>query len=91
MSKEINKVEEIEEVAEEEVVETETKKSFGSRIVDFGKKHGKKIVTGVAVAAVGVLGYALGKKSSGEDEDFTEDDEDLNCVEFDEVDPADEE
>ena len=91
MSKEINKVEEIEEVAEEEVVETETKKSFGSKIVDFGKKHGKKIVTGVAVAAVGVLGYALGKKTHGEDEDFTEDNEELDCVEFDEVDPADEE
>ena len=91
MPKEINKVEEIEEVAEEEVVETETKKSFGSKIVDFGKKHGKKIVTGVAVAAVGVLGYALGKKTHGEDEDFTEDDEHLDCVECDEVDPADEE
>lgn len=91
MSKEINKVEEIEEVTEEEVVETETKKSFGSKIVDFGKKHGKKIVTGVAVAAVGVLGYALGKKTHGEDDDFTEDDEDLDCVEFDKVDPADEE
>ena len=91
MSKEINKVEEIEEVTEEEVVETETKKSFGSKIVDFGKKHGKKIVTGVAVAAVGVLGYALGKKTHGEDDDFTEDDEDLDCVEFDEVDPTDEE
>ena len=59
MSKEINKVEEIEEVAEEEVVETETKKSFGSKIVDFGKKHGKKILTGVAVAAFGMLGYVL--------------------------------
>ena len=91
MSKEINKVEEIEEVTEEEVVETETKKSFGSKIVGFGKKHGKKIVTGVAVAAVGMLGYALGRKSSGEDDDFAEDDEDLDCVEFDEVDPADEE
>lgn len=91
MSKEINKVEEIEEVTEEEVVETETKKSLGSKIVDFGKKHGKKIVTGVAVAAVGMLGYALGKKTHGEDDDFTEDDEDLDCVEFDEVDPANEE
>ena len=91
MSKEINKVEEIEEVAEEEVVETETKKSFGSKIVDFGKKHGKKIVTGVAVAAVGMLGYALGRKSSGEDEDFTEGDEDPDYVELEEVDPADEE
>ena len=91
MSKEINKVEEIEEVTEEEVVETETKKSFGSKIVDFGKKHGKKIVTGVAVAAVGMLGYALGKKTHGEDDDFTEDDEDLDYVELEEVDPADEE
>ena len=91
MSKEINKVEEIEEVAEEEVVETETKKGFGSKIVSFGKKHGKKIVTGVAVAAAGMLGYVLGKKTHGEDDDFTEDDEDLDCVEFDEGDPADEE
>ena len=48
-------------------------------------------MTGVAVAAVGMLGYALGKKAHGEDDDFTEDDEDLDCVEFDEVDPADEE
>ena len=91
MSKEINKVEEIEEVSEEEVVETETKKGFGSKIVGFGKKHGKKIVTGVAVAAVGMMGYVLGKKTHGEDDDFTEDDEDLDCVEFDEVDPGDEE
>ena len=89
MSKEINKVEEIEEVTEEEVVETETKKGFGSKIVDFGKKHGKKIVTGVAVAAVGMLGYALGKKTHGEeeDDDCFEDDEELDCVEFEEVDP----
>ena len=88
MSKEINKVEEIEEVTEEEVVETETKKGFGSKIVDFGKKHGKKIVTGVAVVAVGMLCYALGKKTHGEeDDDCFEDDEDLDCVELDEVDP----
>ena len=87
MSKEINKVEEIEEVTEEEVVETETKKGFGSKIVGFGKKHGKKIVTGVAVAAVGMLGYALGKKTNGEDEDFTEGDEDPDYVELEEVDP----
>lgn len=89
MSKEIKKVEEIEEVAEEEVVETETKKGFGSKIVGFGKKHGKKIVTGVAVAAVGMLGYVLGKKSQveDEDEDYFEDDEELDYVESDEVDP----
>ena len=87
MSKEIKKVEEIEEVTEEEVVETETKKGFGSKIVDFGKKHGKKIVTGVAVAAVGMLGYALGKKTHGEeDDDYLEDDEELDCVELEEVD-----
>ena len=87
MSKEINKVEEIEEVTEEEVVETEPKQGFGSKIVGFGKKHGKKIVTGVAVAAVGMLGYALGRKSSGEEDDYLEDDEESDCVEFDEVDP----
>lgn len=87
MSKEIKKVEEIEEVTEEEVVETETKKGFGSKIVGFGKKHGKKIVTGVAVVVVGMLAYALGKKSHGEDEDYFEDDEELDYVESDEVDP----
>ena len=89
MSKEVNKVEEIEEVTEEEVVETETKQGFGSKIVGFGKKHGKKIVTGVAVVAAGILGYALGKKTNGEDEgdDYLEDDEESDCVEFDEVDP----
>ena len=87
MSKEIKKVEEIEEVTEEEVVETETKKGFGSKIVSFGKKHGKKIVTGVAVVVVGMLAYALGKKSHGEDEDYFEDDEELDYVESDEVDP----
>ena len=46
-------------------------------------------MTGVAVAAVGILGYALGKKTNGEDEgdDYLEDDEESDCVEFDEVDP----
>ena len=87
MSKEINKVEEIEEVTEEEVVETETKKSFCSKIVDFGKKHGKKIATGVAVTVVAAAAYVLGRKSSGEDEDSTEGDEDLDYVELEEVDP----
>ena len=87
MSKEVNKVEEIEEVTEEEVVETETKQGFGSKIVGFGKKHGKKIVTGVAVVAAGILGYALGQKSSGEEDDYLEDDEEPDYVESDEVDP----
>ena len=88
MSKEINKVEEIEEVTEEEVVETETKKSFGSKIVDFGKKHGKKIAIGVAVTVVGAVAYVLGKKTHGEeDDDYLEDDEELDCVELEEVDP----
>ena len=91
MSKEINKVEEIEEVTEEEVVETETKKSFGSKIVGFGKKYGKKIVTGVAVAAVGMLGYVLGTKTHGEDEDYFEEDEELDYEDSDESDPANEE
>ena len=43
MSKEINKVEEIEEVAEEEVVETETKKSFGSKIVDLARSTVRRL------------------------------------------------
>lgn len=88
MAKETKKVEEIEEVTEEEVVETETKESFGSKIVGFGKKHGKKIVTGVAVAAVGLLGYALGAKSHGdEDDEYFEDEEELDTEDSSEVDP----
>lgn len=81
MSKEVNNVEEIEIMeTEEEVMETETKQKFGSKIVAGVKKHGKKIVTGVAVIAVGALGYALGKKSGCEEEDYFEDDDE---VEFD--------
>lgn len=77
MKKEMNNIEEI-EVIEEEVMETETKQKFGSKIVGFGKKHGRKIMTGVAVAAVGLLGYALGqKKSDGEDEEYFEEDTDF--------------
>ena len=75
MSKEIKNIEEIENVTEEEVMETETKQGIGSKIVGFGKKHGKKIVTGVAVAAVGLLAYALGKKSGGEEQCYFEDDD----------------
>lgn len=89
MSKEIKKVEEIENVTEEEVEVTETKQKFGSKIVGWGKKHGKKIVTGVVIAAVGVLGYALGKKDAGEGEEYFEDEVDSETfdAEFEEVDP----
>lgn len=79
MKKELNNIEEIETVVEEEVMETETKQKFGSKIVGFGKKHGKKIVTGVVVAAVGLVGYALGqKKSDCEEEEYFDEEADFD-------------
>lgn len=89
MKKEINNIEEIENVIEEEVMETETKQKLGSKIVGFGKKHGKKIVTGVAVAAVGLLGYALGQKKSDCEDEYFDEESELEFIEDDsvEVDP----
>ena len=88
MNKEIKNVEEIENVTEEEVMETETKQGFGSKIVGWGKKNGKRVLTGVGIVAVGLLGYALGKKSAGEDEDYDyEDDFEAIEADFEEVDP----
>lgn len=91
MKKELKNVEEIENVVEteEEVMETETKQKFGAKFVAGVKKHGKKIVTGVAVVAVGLAGYALGKKSGGADEDCFEDDDVIDFIDDDstEVDP----
>ena len=48
-------------------------------------------MTGVAVAAVGMLGYVLGTKTHGEDEDYFEEDEELDYEDSDESDPANEE
>ena len=65
MSKEIINNEVIENVNEEEVMETETKQKFGTKFVAGVKKHGKKVVAGAAVIGVGLLGYVLGQKSAG--------------------------
>ena len=69
MEKEMNvQVEETVEEVVEEVKESKVKKVL-TKGVDLAKKHGKKIGTGVAIGAVGLVGYALGKKSSDCDED----------------------
>lgn len=65
-------VEETVEVMEEEEVKESKFKNALNKGLDFTKKHGKKIVTGVAVGAVGLVGYALGKKNS-DDDDYYDD------------------
>lgn len=60
-----------------EVEETEEKKGLVAKIVNFGKKNGKKLAIGAGIAAVGLIGYALGNKSRGSEEtdwDDTQDD-----------------
>ena len=82
MNKEIDKKIE----ATEEIEETKTKKNIFSRGVNWVKTNGKKIAAGAAVIGVGVLGYALGKKSSGDEVDY--DYEELENIEdYSEVDP----
>lgn len=48
----------------------EKKQNLLSKVVSGVKKHGKKIAVGTAVAAVGIIGYALLKRSGGSDTDF---------------------
>lgn len=65
MSKETNVVE------LEEVVEVENEKEsngFLTKVKTVAKKHGKKIVTGVAIGAGILAGYLLGRKASSDDE-----------------------
>lgn len=45
-----------------------------SKIVSFFKKHGKKIAAGAAVVAAGVIGVVIGKKTSGETDEYYDDD-----------------
>lgn len=72
--KEENKMKEIknEEVTMEEMevacVE-EKKEGFLTKAKDGLKKHGKKVVVGTAVAAVGLIGYALGARLKNDSED----------------------
>lgn len=65
MSKETNVVE------LEEVVEVENEKEsngFLTKVKTVAKKHGKKIVTGIAIGAGILAGYLLGRKAIGDDE-----------------------
>lgn len=82
MNKEIDKKIE----GTEEIEVTETKKGFFTKCKNWVKTNGKKIAAGAAVIGVGALGYALGKKSSGNEDNFNY--EDLEAIEdYSEVDP----
>ena len=67
-------------VVEQEAEETE-KKSLKEKAKEFGEKHpkvvkwGKRIVTGAAVVAAGVLGYKAGQDSMIDDGEWTDLDE----------------
>ena len=54
---------------EEEFVETKPKR-FLFKVKNILKKHGKKIVAGAAVTTAGLIGYSLGSKSKGGDDDI---------------------
>ena len=89
MKKELNNIEEIEVMNEEEVMETETKQTFGSKCKGAVKKHAKTIkrVIGVVVGGAALAGmYVLGQKSAG-GEDYDEFDED--AIDFEDVDFTD--
>lgn len=79
------------EVIEEvELVEetVETKEGFLTKAKSFVKRNGKKIAIG-AVSVVGLgVAYALGKKSSGDSEEFEIDDVDGDLIEI-EIDDCD--
>ena len=67
------KNEEVIEMTADEVVEevNESKlKGFGSKVMAFGKKHGKKVAGVAAIVAASAIGYALGHKSGEGDSDY---------------------
>lgn len=69
------------DVTESEVV---VKKSKLDGVKTFGKKHGKKIVAGIAGITLLGLGYAMGKRSSEDSTDLMEYDEDEDSYETEE-------
>lgn len=75
-------MENIREVKVEEVVEETTKVGFFNKVKDGVKKHGKKIVTTVAIVGGALAVYALGKKAAGSNfaHDFAEDVIDTDVV-----------
>lgn len=68
-------MEEIKNVKNTEVnegVEVEMTKSneFITKVGNGIKKHGKKLLAGAIVGAVGLVGFMLGRKTGKDDEDF---------------------
>lgn len=55
--------------ATEEVKESKVK-SFGSKVWNGTKKHGKKIAGVIALVIAGGIGYAVGAKSKDDDYDY---------------------
>lgn len=63
------------EIVEAEVIEAEQKeKKPLARPINWIKTHGKTIAKGAAVIAVGLAGYALGKRSFASEDEYGEDD-----------------
>lgn len=56
----------------EEIKETKLDKIKNSKLVTFGKKHGKKLAVGAAIGAAFLIGRALG--ANDDDEEFRYDD-----------------
>lgn len=72
MSEEMKNVE-IEEVETEEVKESKIK-GLTTKVGNGLKKHGKKVAVIAAGAAIGFIGYALGKKHKSGDSNTVEGD-----------------
>ena len=63
----------VEKPVEETAVEVVEESKLKTTLANVGagiKKHGKKIAVAVGVAAVGLIGVALAKKSGGDDYDY---------------------
>lgn len=57
------------------------KMGFMKKAVATVKKHGKKVLVGTGLVAVGLISYALGKNSTKTDFEFNTDDGDVNPIE----------
>lgn len=83
-----------EEVDAEETTEKVKESKFKGFMTKAGagiKKHGKKVAGVAALAAVGVIGYALGHKTGDHDSDYGygESDSSDNVIDFPESDIVD--
>lgn len=65
-------------------VTVEVKEGLGKKVVNGVKKHGKKIAVGAGIAAAGVVGFLLGKRSSEDDDDYV----DIDDVEISDADES---